>query len=224
MSIRNKIQKLLREDLEYWHSGDANKDKFKVGVEENTWGEVDKWGLLEKDVHDALIPIIEKHKENFGFDSYGVIDAVQQVFDNMFQRIGEQITESEFRFNDGRLNKQGHNTIYMDDEPIVDFGVGKIGNVEIGGQVIPNAIYLQGGFNASAQGKGYGTLGIKTIFDKLPKIQHLILQCYDTACPFWSKMGATEIESKDISGSGKPLRTMVIKRDDFMRIAGERSL
>lgn len=143
-----------------------------------------------------------------------------------FQKINEQmslIIESSYakienldlRFNDGRFNKNGSNTIYLDDNPIVDFGVGGIGLVKVGGKVINNAIYLKGGYNASEQGRGYGALGISFIFKKLPKIQNLVLQCYDTACPFWMKMGGKNIASKDISGSGKLLHTLVINRADF---------
>lgn len=132
------------------------------------------------------------------------------------QRLRESLVKEELYFNDGRFNKQGANTIYMDGNPIVDFGVGAIGTVNVAGQEIDNALYLQGGYNASEQGKGYGSIGLKFIFDKLPKIQNIILQCYDTACPFWKKMGGEVIDSKDIANSGKPLHTMVITRDQFM--------
>jgi len=47
----------------------------------------DKWSMLEKDVGGCIGDIVEKHKDNFGFDSYGVIDAIYQVMDGMFQRI-----------------------------------------------------------------------------------------------------------------------------------------
>lgn len=50
-------------------------------------GEGDKWVSLEKDVSLALRPIIEKYKDDFGFDSYAVIDAIQQVFDGMFEKV-----------------------------------------------------------------------------------------------------------------------------------------
>ena len=50
------------------------------------WKDESKWENLEKDVQSALIPIIEKYKSDFGYDSYGVIDAVQQVFDTMFAK------------------------------------------------------------------------------------------------------------------------------------------
>lgn len=143
-----------------------------------------------------------------------------------FQKINQQmslIIESSYakaanldlRFNDGRFNKNGSNTIYLDGNPIVDFGVGGIGTVKVSDKEINNAIYLKGGYNASKQGQGYGALGVSFIFKKLPKIQNLVLQCYDTACPFWVKIGGKKIASKDISGSGKLLHTIVINRNDF---------
>lgn len=124
----------------------------------------------------------------------------------------ENLVSEVYYFNDGRFNKNGANVLYKDGNPIVDFGVGSIGDLEINGKTIPNAIYLQGGYNASEQGKGYGSEGVKVLFQKLPKIQNLVLQCYDTACPFWFKMGGVEIDSKDIVNKVK-LRTLVINRD-----------
>lgn len=125
------------------------------------------------------------------------------------------IKEQELRFNDGSLNKNGPNTIYLDDEAIVDFGIGELGNVEVNGQVYPNSMYLKGGYNASKQRMGYGTLGIKFIFEKLPKIQHIIVDCYDTACPFWINIGGNKVYSRDITGSGKELHTVIISRENF---------
>jgi hypothetical protein len=126
--------------------------------------------------------------------------------------------ENHLRFNNGILNKIGPNTIYMGDEPIIDFGIGKIGEIEIAGRKFNNSIFLQGGFNAAKQKQGYGRIGINFIFTKLPKIESLILQCYDTACPFWLKMGGVELEARDITKSGKPLRTLVITRENFNKI------
>ena len=46
-----------------------------------------KWDRLEKDVGSCITDIIETHKDNFGYDSYGVIDAVYQVMDKMFPKV-----------------------------------------------------------------------------------------------------------------------------------------
>jgi hypothetical protein len=129
-------------------------------------------------------------------------------------QLSENDQFEDMRFNDGRFNKNGANTIYLGDNPIVDFGVGGLGDMEINGETIPNALYLKGGYNAAEQRKGYGSLGLKFIFHKLPKIQNIILQCYDTACPFWKKQGGKEIDVKEMPG-GHALRTLRISRDSF---------
>ena len=51
------------------------------------WVETDKWSSLETEVKKAIVPIIERHKTDFGNDSYAVISAIQEVFEQMFQRI-----------------------------------------------------------------------------------------------------------------------------------------
>ena len=138
-------------------------------------------------------------------------------------KIREQLVlenEQVLKLNDdGLLNKPSNgkiapNTIYLNNKPIVDFGIGQIGPVTIDDKTYEKSIYLQGGFNAAKQKMGYGTMGLKYIFNKLPVIQNIILQCYDTACPFWKKMGGVEISSKDIGGVS-PLRTLLITRDSF---------
>lgn len=133
--------------------------------------------------------------------------------------VKEELDISQFRFNDGRFNKNGANTIYMDDDPIIDFGVGEIGQIKSYGKVFDNAIFLKGGFNASQQGRGYGTIGLEVIFRKLPKIQYLILECLDSAKGFWAKMGGQVIGERPYVRN-KPnspiLYTMVISRDDFL--------
>lgn len=59
--------------------------------EEFEWDEVlknnrtedkDKWSELEKD----MMSIVDKYEGQFGVDSYGVVDAMYQVLDGMFQK------------------------------------------------------------------------------------------------------------------------------------------
>lgn len=60
--------------------------------EEFDWDEVlrnqrtdnqqDKWSMLEKDMTE----LVEKYKNDFGVDSYGVVDAMYQVLEGMFQK------------------------------------------------------------------------------------------------------------------------------------------
>lgn len=72
------------------------KNEIKKKLRQSLLGEnfeASKWDSLEKDVNDAMIPLIEKYKGAFGHDSYAVIDAIQQVFDGMFQKV-ESIGEA----------------------------------------------------------------------------------------------------------------------------------
>lgn len=182
-----------------------------------------------RDIVLSLKDIEDKYADEYADflgDSYGVIDAIKKliphqlksVYNDMHPTLTEDKPATEldinFTFNNGRFNKEGHNTIYMDGEPIVDFGVGGIGQIKVGDKIFNNALFLQGGFNASLQGRGYGTLGLKAIFKKLPKIENILLQCYDTACPFWKKMGGVEVNSKEMDG-GHKLRTLVVTKNGF---------
>jgi hypothetical protein len=44
--------------------------------------DLDKWSNLEKD----MMEVVEKYEGQFGPDSYGVVDAIYQVLDGMFQK------------------------------------------------------------------------------------------------------------------------------------------
>lgn len=78
--IKNKLQ----ESLEYYgaeNTEPGNQD-IKIGMKEG----FDKYSELESD----LRAIMNKHQNNFAEyegDSYGVISAVHQVLDGMFQRV-----------------------------------------------------------------------------------------------------------------------------------------
>lgn len=143
-----------------------------------------------------------------GLEYHHVSDATKDEY-----VMGENNYEDELHFLGGKFNKHGHNTIVRGEEPIADLGVSEVGEIDIEGTKIPKAIYIVD-YNASKEGAGYGPLGIKFIFNKLPIIQNLILQCLDTACPFWIKIGGVEVHSKKMT-SGHMLRTIVVNRDNF---------
>lgn len=191
------IKDILKEKLKL-----DTENKVAYGMEETAKAIAEK---LKLDYQDVMITLGRKLTS---WHDYRIQESVSRTLRN-------RIIETEMRFNDGRFNKGGVNTIYLDDNPIIDFGVGGIGTIAIDGENIPNALYLAGGYNASEQGKGYGRMGINFIFKKLPKIQNIVVQCYDTACPFWEKIGGKKITSQDITGSGKELHTVVINRADF---------
>ncbi len=62
--------------------------RFNEG-EEFSWDDVlknqrsgDKWEELEKDI----VALTEKYEGDFGVDSYGVVDAMYQVLEGMYQK------------------------------------------------------------------------------------------------------------------------------------------
>lgn len=139
-----------------------------------------------------------------------------KIFENLLK---ESLNHEDLRlkFNDNdRLNNSGANTMYMGDEPIVEFGVAQTGEIVVYDITIPNAIFLRGGFESAKEGKGYGSLAIKFMFEKLPKIQNLILQCYESACPFWIAMNGKVIHINHKINIRNPVKTIVINRNDFM--------
>lgn len=221
--MKDFIKRKLRESLG-WYDEPTTETPLAKELEM-----LSSQSMSAREYQMALEKLEEKYTEEYAEyagDSYGVIDAIKKYIPNRLAALYDEMHpnvryenvneggEPELRFNDGRFNKEGANTIYMDGNPIVDFGVGGLGDVTINGEVYPNSLYLKGGYNASEQGRGYGSIGLKFIFQKLPKIQNIILQCYDTACPFWKKMGGQEIAVKEMPG-GHPLRTLRITRDSF---------
>ena len=63
-------------------------------INENWWEEetTDKWGLLEKDMREAMDKIIEDHTPNWGGDQYNVMGAIEDIMEGLFQKV--QIRES----------------------------------------------------------------------------------------------------------------------------------
>tara|TARA_R110002020_G_scaffold14256_7_gene50599 strand:- start:1498 stop:3255 length:1758 start_codon:yes stop_codon:yes gene_type:complete len=58
-------------------------------LKENWWEEetMDKWSLLEKDMREAMDKIIEDHKPNWGNDQYNVMGAIEEIMENLFQKV-----------------------------------------------------------------------------------------------------------------------------------------
>ena len=74
--IEKIVKKVLKED-----SDNFSWDQVLGGTSDS------KWDNLERDLHSCLEPLIEKYADDFGKDSYAVIDAIYQVLDGMFQRV-----------------------------------------------------------------------------------------------------------------------------------------
>lgn len=178
---------------------------------------------VERDGNKVVISNIKQRKNK---KTNEMTDGKLRILESFRSIVKEasKIPTGQLRFNNGVFNKTGANVIYWDkpdeeeDIPIIDFGVGGLGKLSVNGKTYENSIYLQGGYNASVERKGYGENGIRFIFNKLPKIQNLILQCYPKPCGFWRKMGGKDIAVKEMPG-GK-LSTLVISRDDFNTARG----
>ena len=62
------------------------RKRLQEGVDSYQTQTQDKYGLLEQD----LTELVQKHMEAFEQypnDTYGVLDAIEQVFNGMFQRV-----------------------------------------------------------------------------------------------------------------------------------------
>jgi len=61
----------------------------KGKLSEHWWEEetTDKWSLLEKDMREAMDKIIEDHKSNWGGDQYNVMGAIEEIMENLFQKV-----------------------------------------------------------------------------------------------------------------------------------------
>ena len=88
--MKNDIRKVLRE---YWDD------------------QPDKWGLLEMDVRALTDKIIERHKDNWDGDQYAVIDAIQQVFEGMFEKVRINEVVDTVRGGEEKLKDSGNTLI-----------------------------------------------------------------------------------------------------------------
>lgn len=139
------------------------------------------------------------------------------------------ITESQFNLikeglimnDDNRLHrdpsgKPTYNYIDLDGETIVDLSIGRVGDFEDedGFRTNNGLEIIQ--MSSATQKRGHGTLAIKFIFDKLPKIQNIYIQCYPDACGFWSKIGGVVVKKRKTDRGNES--TMLINRDKFFSL------
>lgn len=138
------------------------------------------------------------------------------------------ITENQFRLlteglvinDDNKLRRDPSgnptfNTIYQDEEPIVDLSIGRVGMIEDkDGFKIDNALEINQ-MNAATQNMGHGTLAIEFLFNKLPRIQNIYIQCYKGPFGFWKRIGGKIVKKKKTEHGTE--WTMIINRDNFFR-------
>ena len=78
--MKDTIRKILREDCK------SEVNEYYTDPYLTTDPE-DKWSSLEKDIESCIYPILKKHVNDFGDGSYGVINAMYDVLDKMFQKV-----------------------------------------------------------------------------------------------------------------------------------------
>lgn len=139
------------------------------------------------------------------------------------------ITESQFNLitegliinDDNRLHrdpsgKPTYNSISLDGDTIVDLSIGRVGDFEDeDGFKTNNGLEIIQ-MNSVIQKRGYGTMAIEFLFNKLPKIQNIYIQCYPDACGFWEKIGGVVVKRRK-TDRGKE-STMIINRDKFFSL------
>ena len=74
--IENLVKKIIKEGNPWDFDWDEH-----LGKDTN-----EKYYNLERDVSSCIEPLVEKYKTDFGNDSYGVIDAIYQIIEGMFQK------------------------------------------------------------------------------------------------------------------------------------------
>lgn len=78
--MKDTIRKILREECK------SEVNEYYTDPHLTTDHE-DKWDRLEKDIESCIYPILKKHVNDFGDGSYGVINAMYDVLDKMFQKV-----------------------------------------------------------------------------------------------------------------------------------------
>lgn len=80
--VENLVKKIIKEDKKNLNEFDWDQ----VLGDQNLNNVGDKWNSLERDLSLCIEPLIEKYSNDFGNDSYAVIDAIYQIMDGMFQK------------------------------------------------------------------------------------------------------------------------------------------
>jgi len=136
------------------------------------------------------------------------------------------LTENQYRLiteglvinDNNRLNRDPSgkpvlNTIYLDEDPIVDLSIGRVGDFEDpDGFKVNNGLEIVQMSSASTK-MGYGRMSIEFLFNKLPKIQNIYVQCYGGACGFWKKIGGNIVKRRETPFGDES--TVIINRNDF---------
>ena len=81
---KSELKHLIKEELK------SQKESWDINGMEDFKKSDEKWDYLEKDLSSFIKPLIEKHSNNFEDGDYGVINAIYDILDNMFQKIPKE--------------------------------------------------------------------------------------------------------------------------------------
>jgi hypothetical protein len=133
----------------------------------------------------------------------------------ILEEIEKVIINEPMYFNNGRFKKEGLNVIYKDDEPVAEFYVMDIGNYQFGDNEFQKAIVIDDTTLEIDNTKIKPEEVFKFIFTKLPKIKHVITQCYMKECSKLKKIGGDVVYEIE-SGNGAKILVIDFKREKFV--------
>ena len=84
--MKKKVIKLNEQDIENLVKKIMSEGRYDFDWDSVLGDSDDKYHQLEQDFSACIEPLIEKYKNDFGSDSYGVIDAMFQIMEGMFQK------------------------------------------------------------------------------------------------------------------------------------------
>ncbi len=84
--MKKKVVRLTEQDVESLVRKIMKESTYDFDWDSVLGNSDDKYRSLERDFSNCIEPLIEKYKDDFGSDSYGVIDAMFQIMDGMFQK------------------------------------------------------------------------------------------------------------------------------------------
>ena len=84
--MKKKVVRLTEQDVESLFRKIMKESTYDFDWDSVLGNSDDKYRSLERDFSNCIEPLIEKYKDDFGSDSYGVIDAMFQIMDGMFQK------------------------------------------------------------------------------------------------------------------------------------------
>ena len=81
---KTELKYLIKEELK------SLKESWDLNGMEDFKKSDKKWDDLAEDLSSFIEPLIEKHSNSFDDGEYGVINAIYDILDNMFEKIPKE--------------------------------------------------------------------------------------------------------------------------------------